>query len=79
MAMFSSTGKLHCSPSREERPVRPKSRRATTGSLLNSPVEESAPEVSGTISNVLSIFFLICYLGNFSMYVLLNRSVVSLL
>ena len=79
MAIFCSTGKLHCSPSREERPVRPKSRRATTGSLLNSPVEESAPEVSGTISNVLSIFFLICYLGNFSMYVLLNRSVVSLL
>ena len=66
MAMFCSTGKLHCSPSREERPVRPKSRRATTGSLLNSPVEESAPEVSGTIINVLSIFFfLICYLGIF--------------
>ena len=57
MAMFCSTGKLHCSPSREERPVRPKSRRATTGSLLNSPVEESAPEVSGTIINVLSNFF----------------------
>ena len=66
MAMFCSTGKLHCSPSREERPVRPKSRRTTTGSLLNSPVEESAPEVSGTIINVLSIFFLFFfYLGIF--------------
>ena len=73
MAMFCSTGKLHCSPSREERPVRPKSRRATTGSLLNSPVEESAPEVSGTIINVLSIFFFFNLLPrNFSMYVLLK-------
>lgn len=36
--------KLLCSPSLEVRPVRQTSRRSTTGSLLNSPLEESAPE-----------------------------------
>lgn len=40
------TGKLLCSPSRETRPVRQTSRRNTAGSLLNSPLEESAPTVS---------------------------------
>lgn len=40
------SGKLLYSPSREFRPVRQTARRNTAGSLLNSPLEESAPVVS---------------------------------
>ena len=39
------SGKLLYSPAKEFRPVRQASRRNTAGSLLNSPLEETAPTV----------------------------------
>ena len=50
MSLFVS-GKLLCSPAKEFRPVRQASRRNTAGSLLNSPLEESAPAVRLSFCN----------------------------